>query len=139
MSESEDNRESVMPEAKSVKPTPCSSSREDFESNIQKYVADWDKIQSALKEELDPQVYQAYIRPLRFVTYQKHSKLLSLEAPSRFVRQHVDSHFGKQLERKCDSLFGPSVSIEYTVSTERSAVSTERSAVSTERSAVSTE
>ncbi|MCI5065193.1 chromosomal replication initiator protein DnaA [bacterium] len=82
------------------------------------YTTQWKKIREELREEIDPQVYQAYIRPLQFVRFHEDHRTLSLAAPSRFVRQHVDSHFDEQLKKKCIPTFGEKLSIEYEVSDE---------------------
>jgi chromosomal replication initiator protein len=79
------------------------------------YHFNWKKVQETLQEELDPQVYQAYIRPLRFLSYQKNHQILSLEAPSRFVKQHVDSHYSSHLQSSCAPHFGHNLTIEYSL------------------------
>ena len=68
--------------------------------------ASWSRVRGELEGELDPQVFQAYIRPLRFINYQPNNRTLLIEAPSRFVQQHVDAHFGNSIEQKCRRSFG---------------------------------
>ena len=57
----------------------------------------WDKSIAELKEELDPQVFAAYISPLKFSSYQSSNSELIVSGPSRLVCNHVDENFRDRL------------------------------------------
>lgn len=57
----------------------------------------WQKGVSALEHELDPQVYIAYIKPLKVQSVDTNSGELVITAPSRLVCNHVDKEFKARL------------------------------------------
>lgn len=58
----------------------------------------WERGLSLLQGELDPQIYSAYIKPLRFCSYDAMSSELIVTAPSRLVCNHVDSIFKDKIQ-----------------------------------------
>lgn len=57
----------------------------------------WRNSLSALKAELDPQVFAAYIKPLELQGFDRETGEFSVSAPSRLVCNHVDQNFKTQL------------------------------------------
>ena len=57
----------------------------------------WDKGIAELRGELDPQIFAAYISPLRFSSYHKDNSELIVSGPSRLVCNHVDENFRERL------------------------------------------
>lgn len=68
----------------------------------------WDKSVSAMRAELDPQVYAAYIKPLELLGFDASSGEFSVSAPSRFVCTHVDRNFKERLCTKLAAALGVS-------------------------------
>src|SRR5687768_15527954 len=61
------------------------------------FSAAWDASQALLKTELDPQIYSAYIEPLRFIGFNEEAGEVSIAAPSKFICAQVDKNFGDKL------------------------------------------
>ncbi|MBX7144860.1 MAG: chromosomal replication initiator protein DnaA [Oligoflexia bacterium] len=57
----------------------------------------WQKGVSALQSELDPQIYIAYIKPLKVQSVDASSGEVVITAPSRLVCNHVDREFKSRL------------------------------------------
>lgn len=57
----------------------------------------WEKSVSSLQAELDPQVFDAYIQPLSFTSYNNISSEIVISAPSKFVCEHVDAHYREKI------------------------------------------
>ena len=53
----------------------------------------WEEGVSALKSELDPQIFAAYIQPLKFNSFDQHNAELKITAPSKLVCKHVNDYF----------------------------------------------
>ncbi len=53
----------------------------------------WEQGLSVLKTELDPQIFAAYIQPLRFDSFDTENSELKVTGPSRLVCKHVNDHF----------------------------------------------
>lgn len=60
----------------------------------------------ALRDELDPQIYSAYIKPLDFFSFDQNSVEFTVNAPSRFICNHVDSRFGAKISTLLASKMG---------------------------------
>ena len=54
----------------------------------------WRTTKQVLKDELDSQIFSAYIEPLRFFPGPGEIKVL---APSRFVCAHVENNYGERI------------------------------------------
>lgn len=61
------------------------------------FMSYWNRGLAALREQIDPQVYSAYIQPLRFQTFDEKNQELTISAPSRLVCNHVDNIFKDKL------------------------------------------
>jgi len=86
----------------------------------------WDKSVSAMRSELDPQVYAAYIKPLELLSFDPSSGEFSISAPSRLVSTHVDRNFKERLCTKLAATLGvKSASLKIAVRSEK-ALSGER-------------
>ena len=57
----------------------------------------WKESLSFLETELDPQIFAAYIKPLKPTFYNKESGELTLSAPSNLVCKHVDANYRDKL------------------------------------------
>jgi len=67
------------------------------ESSAAPLTDSWKKSLSALKAELDPQVYAAYIKPLELHSFDEATGEFSVSAPSKLVCNHVDRNFKTRL------------------------------------------
>lgn len=59
----------------------------------------WRRGLAALEAELDPQIFTAYIKPLRFSAYDESTAECEVLAPSSLVRNQVDRAFRSKLEQ----------------------------------------
>lgn len=66
----------------------------------------WEKSKVALQQELDPQIYSAYIKPLDFLCYDQTNVEFTVNAPSRFICHHVDARFGDKISTILASKMG---------------------------------
>src|SRR5690606_30842237 len=76
----------------------------------------WERGVSLLQGELDPQIYSAYIKPLRFCSYDSDNSELTVSAPSRLVCNHVDSIFKDKIQALMSAeLDIPSLKLRFSV------------------------
>lgn len=81
--------------------------RDDHADNSASPATDsWQQSVSALRAELDPQVYAAYIKPLELLSFDPASGEFSVTAPSRLVCTHVDRNFKDRLCAKLAAALG---------------------------------
>ena len=59
----------------------------------------WKRGLASLEAELDPQIFTAYIKPLRFSSYDESTSECEVLAPSSLVRNQVDRSFKGKLEQ----------------------------------------
>ena len=59
----------------------------------------WKRGLASLEAELDPQIFTAYIKPLRFSSFDESTSECEVLAPSSLVRNQVDRSFKGKLER----------------------------------------
>lgn len=59
----------------------------------------WQRSLASLEAELDPQIFTAYIKPLRFSSFDESTSECEVLAPSSLVRNQVDRSFRGKLER----------------------------------------
>jgi chromosomal replication initiator protein len=57
----------------------------------------WNDSISKLQTELDPQIFQAYIKPLKPTKYNSDKSELTVEAPSNFILRHVNDNFKERI------------------------------------------
>ncbi len=80
------------------------------------FYSHWERSLSSLRKEIDPQVFSAYIDPLRFSSYDQENQELTIAAPSRLVCNHVDSHFRDRLLSVLSLELGvPSLKLRFSV------------------------
>ena len=53
----------------------------------------WEKVSRALRDEMDNQLFDAYVKPLRFVSFDNDSGDFILSAPSKFVITQIERNF----------------------------------------------
>lgn len=66
----------------------------------------WSESLSYLETELDPQIFAAYIKPLRPTTYNKERGELTVAAPSNLVCKHVSANYRDKLSETIASKLG---------------------------------
>jgi chromosomal replication initiator protein len=77
--------------------------------------APWDRLLTALEDQLPPQVVDTWIRPGRLLTCRDHH--LDIGVPSQFIRSYVVEHYLPQLQVAAEVCLGPRVQV--TVSLDR--------------------
>lgn len=55
--------------------------------------AAWELCIGVIRNQLDPQIFAAYIKPLRFVSFDSDSLTLTLSVPSRLVLNHIEQNY----------------------------------------------
>lgn len=61
---------------------------------------------SGLKTELDPQIYAAYIEPLRISAFDTSSGEVTVAAPSKLVCNHVEKNFREKISKEITKTTG---------------------------------
>jgi chromosomal replication initiator protein len=75
------------------------SSQTDYESL-------WEQSKGVLRDQVNPQIYTAFIKPLRFSRFDSTSSRLTVCAPSKLVVHHVIEKFSGKIERLFSDHFG---------------------------------
>lgn len=76
----------------------------------------WERGVSTLRHEMDPQIYSAYIKPLRFFSFDEESGEFIVAAPSRLVCNHVDTIFKDKISALlCSELGLESLKLKFSV------------------------
>ena len=57
----------------------------------------WDRGMGVLRNRMDPQIFSAFIRPLRARSFDSGNSELFISAPSRLICNHVDKNFKKKI------------------------------------------
>jgi chromosomal replication initiator protein len=73
----------------------------------------WGRILDRLKESVSDQVYETWLRPLRFVT--QEGSLLLVATPHQFFKQWIDENYFPQIEEAARKELGSNTSIEIVV------------------------
>ena len=81
----------------------------------------WEKGLSRLRGELDPQIFSAYIKPLKVSSFDGSNHELEVEAPSMFVRNHVDRNFREKLVKALREETGSGINVRFSVAPTTSA------------------
>lgn len=76
----------------------------------------WERILARLRDQVTEQVFETWLRPLRYVT--REGALLLVATPHRFFKQWVEENYLSQLEDCARKELGPDLSIEIVVETE---------------------
>ena len=71
--------------------------------------APWDRLLTALEDQLPPQVVDTWIRPGRLLTCRDHH--LDIGVPSPFIRSYVVEHYLPQLQVAAEVCLGPRVQV----------------------------
>lgn len=76
----------------------------------------WERGLSKFQKELDPQIFSAFIKPLKFSSYDSSTSEVTIRAPSKFVCTQVDKKFrGSFLKMFSDELGASNLSIRFAV------------------------
>jgi chromosomal replication initiator protein len=73
----------------------------------------WGRILDRLKESVSDQVYETWLRPLRFVT--REGSLLLVATPHQFFKQWIDDNYFPQIEEAARKELGSDTSVEIVV------------------------
>ena len=68
--------------------------------------AKWELCLGIIKAQLDPQIFAAYIKPMRLEGFDPSSATLRLSVPSRLILNHIEQNYRPTLERLANELFG---------------------------------
>jgi len=80
----------------------------------------WERELSVLKAAFDPQIYSAYIQPLKFSSFDSGSSELTICAPSKFLCNHVDKNLRQKIHHVlADRLGIQDLTIKFSVDTTR--------------------
>ncbi|MCB0311125.1 MAG: chromosomal replication initiator protein DnaA [Bdellovibrionales bacterium] len=66
----------------------------------------WEETLKLLQDTIDPQIYAAFIEPLRFGGFNEETKTLSLIAPSKLVCNHVNDKFKDRITSILGGMLG---------------------------------
>ncbi len=73
----------------------------------------WERVLSQLKGQVSDQVFETWLRPLRFVS--REGSLLLVATPHKFFKQWIEENFLPQLEETARKEMGMDVSLEIVV------------------------
>ncbi len=73
----------------------------------------WERVLSQLKGQVTAQVFETWLRPLRYVS--REGSLLLVATPHKFFKQWIEENFLSQLEETARKEFGQDVSLEIVV------------------------
>ena len=76
----------------------------------------WNRVLDHLKGEVSEQVFETWLRPLRYVS--REGTLILVATPHKFFKQWIEENFHAQLEESSRREFGADVSVEIVVGTE---------------------
>ncbi|MGE5664311.1 MAG: DnaA ATPase domain-containing protein, partial [Deltaproteobacteria bacterium] len=73
----------------------------------------WERVLSQLKGQVSEQVFETWLRPLRYVS--REGSLLLVATPHKFFKQWIEENFLPQLEDTARKEIGQDVSVEIVV------------------------
>ena len=73
----------------------------------------WNRISKELESAVSSQTYATWFEPLRAVNIEEET--VTVEVPSRFYYEWIDSHYGSLIQEKIKSVHGLDMQIRYTV------------------------
>ncbi len=76
----------------------------------------WEKILEQLKESVSDQVFETWLRPLRYVT--REGSLLLVATPHQFFKQWIEENYLQQIEEAARRELGENTSVEIVVGVE---------------------
>lgn len=68
-----------------------------FDDSEQHFSAAWGEVVNFLKNEIDSQIFSAYIEPLKYIGFDSDSSVVTLGAPSKFVSSKVQDNFESRI------------------------------------------
>ena len=79
---------------------------ESGENSESAHEALWQIVSAALKSSLDPQIFEAYIKPLAPLSFDPTTSELAIGAPSKFLVDRVERSYGEEISRTLSSQLG---------------------------------
>jgi chromosomal replication initiator protein len=76
----------------------------------------WDMVLSQLKNKVTDQVFETWLRPLRFVS--REGSLLLVATPHKFFKQWIEENYMPQIEEAARKEIGSNVAVEIVVGSE---------------------
>ncbi len=76
----------------------------------------WETVLSHLKTKVSDQVYETWLRPLRFVS--REGSLLLVATPHKFFKQWIEENYMPELEEAAHREFGGNIDVEIVVGNE---------------------
>ena len=76
----------------------------------------WETVLSQLKSKVSDQVFETWLRPLRFVS--REGSLILVATPHKFFKQWIEENYMPQLEEAARKELGKNVSVEIVVGSE---------------------
>ena len=73
----------------------------------------WNNVTSKMKKVVSEQAFATWFEPIKPVSIEKES--LTLEVPSKFYYEWIDSHYGNVLLEKLKEITGENLKIRYSV------------------------
>ena len=75
----------------------------------------WQACASRLEQELTPQLFKTWIKPLVFLDYDEGERVLRLAAPNRFKLDWIRSQFGQRIAELAAAEIHPRVRVQFEV------------------------
>lgn len=73
----------------------------------------WNIIAVSLKSSLDPQIFEAYIKPLSPLSFDINTQELSVGAPSKFLVDRVERTYGEEINKTLISQLGENAYVSF--------------------------
>jgi len=73
----------------------------------------WNIIAASLKSSLDPQIFEAYIKPLSPLSFDRDTQELSIGAPSKFLVDRVERTYGEEINKTLTSQLGENAHVSF--------------------------
>ncbi len=77
----------------------------------------WNIIAASLKSSLDPQIFEAYIKPLSPLSFDKNTSELAIGAPSKFLVDRVERSYGEEINKTLSSQLGENAKVSFKLET----------------------
>lgn len=81
----------------------CSDLNPDFSSDLKRR---WSQCLALIESQLDPQIFAAYIRPIRCLRFDLNQSTLQLAVSSRLVLNQIEQNYRLMLQRLAQECFG---------------------------------
>jgi chromosomal replication initiator protein len=90
-----------------------SHKNEGGESSDSTHEALWQIVSASLKLSLDPQIFEAYIKPLAPLSFDHATSELAIGAPSKFLVDRVERSYGEEINRTLTSQIGENAHVSF--------------------------